>query len=44
MGIKSAMTWNKSFPKAIRRFQKNVPVYEPGYVVYAGEIEPSDDG
>ena len=43
MEIKSAMTWNKSFPKAIRRFQKNVPVSEPGYVVYAGEIEPSDE-
>ncbi len=41
--IKSAMTWNRDFPKAIRKFQKAVPVAEPGYIVYAGDIEPSDD-
>jgi predicted AAA+ superfamily ATPase len=41
--IKSAMTWSKDFPKAIRKFQKTVAVAEPGYVVYAGEIEPSDE-
>lgn len=43
MEIKSAMTWNKEFPKAIRRFQKTIGVSERGYVVYAGEMEPSDD-
>ncbi|MGB1131370.1 MAG: ATP-binding protein [Haloferula sp.] len=43
MEIKSAMTWNKEFPKAIRRFQKTIGVAERGYVVYAGEMEPSDE-
>lgn len=41
--IKSAMTWNKSFPQAIRRFRKSISDAEPGHVVYAGEVEPSDE-
>lgn len=44
MEIKSAMTWHKDFPKAIRRFQKHIPVSERGYVIYAGELEPSGKG
>lgn len=29
MEIKSAMTWNNDFPRAIRRFRKSVPASEP---------------
>lgn len=43
MEIKSAMTWSADFSKAIRRFRKAVPVSAPGYLVYAGELEPSDE-
>lgn len=41
--IKSAMTWSKDFPRAIRRFRKSIPDTEPGYVVYAGDLAPSDE-
>ncbi len=43
MEIKSAMTWSKDFPRAIRRFRKSIPAAEPGHVVYAGDLEPSDE-
>ncbi len=43
MEIKSAMTWSKDFPNAIRRFRKSIPDAEPGYVVYAGDLLPSDE-
>ena len=44
MEIKSAMTWSREFPKAIQRLQKHLPVARRGYVIYAGEIEPSRRG
>lgn len=41
--IKSAMTWNRKFTKGIQWFQKNIPESLSGYVVYAGDLAPSDD-
>ena len=41
--IKSAMTWNKHFVKGIKWFQKQITEALPGYVVYAGDLEPGDD-
>lgn len=41
--IKSAMTWNNNFAKGIRWFQKNIPEALPGYVVYAGDLTPTNE-
>ena len=29
--------------EGIRRFRKSVPAAEPGHVIYAGELAPSDE-
>ena len=41
--IKSAMTWHRGFAANLTKFQKSIPGAEPGYVVYAGELEPASE-
>lgn len=37
------MTWNSSFTKGIQKFQRTIEVSKPGYVVYAGDLTPSNE-
>ena len=42
--IKSAMTYDPSFVSGIRYFQKLSGSTEPGWVIYAGELEFAGEG
>lgn len=37
--IKSAMTWSNEFAKSISWFNRTLKSVDPGYVIYAGDIE-----
>ena len=39
--IKAAMTWQREFTQSMEKFRKTTPKATAGYVVYAGELEPT---
>jgi uncharacterized protein len=43
MEIKSSMTWNRDFSANIIKFQKGIADAVKGYVIYAGDLFPTDD-
>lgn len=42
--IKGGMTWNKDFCKNLLKFRKLSEKFQPGFVIYSGDLTPEIDG
>lgn len=42
--IKSSRTWHSGLAEGLRKFQRSIETSEPGYLIYAGDLEPAEDG
>ena len=42
--IKGGMTWNKDFCKNLLKFRKLSEKFQPGFVIYSGDLTPEFDG
>lgn len=41
--IKSAMTWHSGFSRNLKHFRQSLEAIEPGFLIYAGEMEPESE-